>query len=584
MRSFSLSPNSSIDNIEQYCNFLTREVYYHIRNFDINDPLFLQQLGILQAESIRRYINDSNIIAYEGFIETNSTIANSTNSIGERLYSIANRLTSSLEKGFTKLNNSLIKIDSGIGMANTHLSNINNGISITNAHLSNVNIGIQNINNNLFALRNMIGQGFSKLYTQLSMSNTLLENILEELRIPETQKERRYHVEEGAKYLTMALDENNKLYFEDAIDEFNKALVIERKDFFSLFNLGIIYLKSKEHFNISQAISAFDNYIHYAYAESIHKKNINLGYQIDEAHLYLAELYYLQNNYNKAINETEQCLYIKDKADFMKVKYLSVTNENGNKQEAANILSKLMDKNPYISMQVLEDEDILRNDFVVNLLEKYSKKVVQEAESLLKQAKKKIMEKSKFRNDITKLEKLVSTGTYLDSVEVIESFNKNKISEQLSIELESDEYILKATSQNEIRIIYSQINNNAQKCILLVKNLNTPSDILDQIYDKHFSYWKTVQESRSRDELDAEGYPTGQKWYYYEEVEKLFKLDDDILSHRNVSVETIWKCVRSEKWHLIYYKSNFGTLPKELREYVIKQKTNWEEQTKKLRK
>ncbi|MDR1761491.1 MAG: hypothetical protein LBR55_03475, partial [Bacteroidales bacterium] len=408
MRNFSIIPNSSQSAIEQYSDFLSREVYSNMQPYDVNDPLFLQQLGVLQAEGIRRAINNNSAVTYCGFQETNVTIADSANFVGNRIGHAANMITSSLDNGFTTLNNSLVKIDSGIETANTHLSNIHSGIDTVNTNLSNVNqnlnvlgnmVGqgfsalnrginttnrhLSDVNKNLNALMNMVSICFSKLYTQMKISNELLGSILTELKIPETQRERRFHIEEGTKYLSIALSKGDKFYFEDAFDEFNKAIAIERKDFFSWFNLGVIYLRSKEHIDTAQAINAFERHIHYAQAEAIHKKNQNLEYQIDDAHLHLAESYYLQQKFKEAISETELCVHIKDKADFMKVKYLSATNENTSKQEAVNILSKLIDKNPYITLQVLEDDDVVRNDFIINLLENLRKDTVKKAKSLL---------------------------------------------------------------------------------------------------------------------------------------------------------------------------------------------------------
>ncbi|MDR2805858.1 MAG: hypothetical protein LBB85_09530 [Dysgonamonadaceae bacterium] len=477
MRIFSIIPNSSQSALEQYTDFLSKEVYCGMQPpYDVNDPLFLQQVGVLQAESIRKAINTNSAISYAGFHETNATLVNSANFIGDKIGSVANMLTSSLDKGFGSLNHSLINIDSGINTVNKNLNvlgdittqgftALNTGINAANAQLSSVNknlntlgnitaqgftalnagintanIQLSNVNknlnaignavgqgfaeldSNLFALRNMVGQGFSNLYTQLRMSNDLLNNILTELKIPETQRERRYHVEEGAKYLSNALAKGHKLYFEDAFDEFNKAIAIERKDFFSWFNLGVIYLRSKEHIDISKAIDAFERFIHYAQAEAIHKKNQNLEYQIDDAHLYLAESYYLQQNFSNAVSETEHCTLTKDKADFMKVKYLSATNEKDNRQEASEILLQLINNNPYVALQVLDDDDIVRNEIIVKLLDKLQKDTTKEANSLLQKIKKNLKNRyhiEQTKDIINEIESLLQEQTFLESYEAI---------------------------------------------------------------------------------------------------------------------------------------------------------------------
>ncbi|MDR0969539.1 MAG: hypothetical protein LBM67_03255 [Lentimicrobiaceae bacterium] len=55
MRDFSIIPNSSQSAIEQYSDFLSREVYSNMQPYDVNDPLFLQQLGVLQGYILKGY-------------------------------------------------------------------------------------------------------------------------------------------------------------------------------------------------------------------------------------------------------------------------------------------------------------------------------------------------------------------------------------------------------------------------------------------------------------------------------------------------------------------------------------------------
>ena len=419
MRNFSIIPNSSQSTIEQYSDFLTREVYSNMQAYDVNDPLFLQQLGVLQAEGIRRAINDNSAVAYSGFQETNATIANSADFIGNKIGSVANMLTSSLDNGFATLNNSLVKIDDGIQTANIHLFDINRGINVANTHLSNINTGIQNVSNNLEVLGKLIGQGFSRLRYMLAQTNSVLNDILRELKISETQRERRYHIEEGTKFLTLALQNGDNRYFEDAFEKFNNALTFEKKDWYSWFNIGVIHLRSKGHINPQKSIDALSEAVHYGKAEILYNRNVKLEHKIEEIYLLLAESYYLQKKYNEAILETQRCLHLKDKADFMKVKYLSATNESANKQEATKILSKLIEQNPYITLQVLGDDDILRNELVIDLLEECRNKAIQQARTLLQQCKTILLSDSDVKNEIEKIESLVQQNTYLDAIEAI---------------------------------------------------------------------------------------------------------------------------------------------------------------------
>jgi len=489
MRNFSLVPQSNESSLEQYSKFLSQEIYHDIQPpYDLNDPLFLHKVGILQAESIRRAINTNSAVTYVGFEETNV-----------RLGSIANMLTSSLDEGFSKLNYSLANIDDGINRVNSNLSSVNTGIygindkltglggmvrdgfadlntavDIANFQLSRTNRqleaigyivgegfnridnnfsvlgnmvgqgfnrmnnnivalgnmvgqGLDRMNTNMVALGKMVGQGFSNLHTQLSMSNNLLDNVLEELKIPESQRERRFHVEQGAKYLSNALANGKQLYFEDALDEFKKAIEIERKDFFSWFNLGLIYLRSKDHIDIPKAISAFEKFIHYAQAESMHKKNKELEYQIDKAFLYIAESCYIQKDNEEAISQVENCKHLKDKADFLKIKYLSATNDKNSKNEAANILAQQIIKNPLFVLQVLNDDDISRNDIIIALLDGFRRTAFKKATALW--SKRERIGQSSYlfkqaKNRISEIEKLLKTQSFLQLLEAIDLMEK----------------------------------------------------------------------------------------------------------------------------------------------------------------
>lgn len=327
----------------------------------------------------------------------------------------ASIITSSLDKGFTALNHSLGYIGSSIDTANNHLANISGTLGNINSNLEDTNKNLQtlgratahgfaalhrdlennnrlqlaaneklsNIHKSLYALSFMIGQGFSRLYNQFTISNTLLNDILTELKIPETQRERRYHIEEGSKYLAMALADNDKFYFEDVIDEFEKAIAIERKDFFSWYNLGFIYLRSTDFLDIKKAAGAFERYIHYAKAEIVQRKNNNLAQQLDNVYLMMAEIKYLQQSLPDAVSYADKCECLREKADFMKAKYLSATYQRDNQKMAADIFHTLLDANPLLSLQILEDNDLIANDYITQLLETLRQETVNKAKNQL---------------------------------------------------------------------------------------------------------------------------------------------------------------------------------------------------------
>lgn len=447
MNSFSIMPNSQVDIVDQYTDFLSRELnneLWYVDENDVYNPFLLQQMGVLRASRIQKAVETNGAILYEGLRYTNDTIRKSSREVADRMGQVAAGITSSLDRGFTAMHHSLGCINEGIAETNTHLGNIhsslgtlNENVGQTNQHLKYLttatmrglsalhqeqevtNQQLQNINQAHRAMGSMIGQGFSLLSERLNATNTLLKNVLDELRIPETQRERRFHIEEGAKYLAMALKENDKFYYEDAIAEFETAIQIERKDFYSWFSLGFIYLRSVHHINIAKAVDAFERFVHYARAEAIQRNNQSLKLKIDEAYLLMAEAKYLLQNPYEAIQLTERCESNKEKALFMKVKYLSFMGDDGSQQRAADILRDMLHQNPFLSLQVLEDVDIIKNKWVVSMLDQMKCEAITEAS---KQYKLLLQEMKKVNAPCDGLQEIVdmmNKHTYLDAVEAL---------------------------------------------------------------------------------------------------------------------------------------------------------------------
>ena len=446
MNSFSIMPNSQVDIVDQYTDFLSRELnneLWYVDENDVYNPFLLQQMGVLRASRIQKAVETNGAILYEGLRYTNDTIRTSSREIAAKMGQVAAGITSSLDRGFTAMHHSLGCINEGIAETNTHLGNIhsslgtlNENVGQTNQHLKYLTAATmrgltalhqeqQVTNQSLRAMGSMIGQGFSLLSERLNTTNTLLKNVLDELRIPETQRERRFHIEEGAKYLAMALKENDKFYYEDAIAEFETAIQIERKDFYSWFSLGFIYLRSVHHINIAKAVEAFERFVHYARAEAIQRNNQALKLKIDEAYLLMAEAKYLLQNPYEAIQLTERCESNKEKALFMKVKYLSFMGDDGSQQRAADILRDMLHQNPFLSLQVLEDVDIIKNKWVVSMLDQMRCEAIAEVSKqydiFLQKVKKAnaAYDDDAYDDELQKIANIINKNTYLDAVEAL---------------------------------------------------------------------------------------------------------------------------------------------------------------------
>lgn len=439
MNSFSIMPYEHQSILESYQQWLASDLYQNHYFANFNDPNFLQKLSILQAEGLRHDIGVHATV-------THGSISEASSQMGRKIQSAASLITSSLNDGFSMMNTRMIEansslrsIDKGIGTVNQTLqqgnqilSNIDGGIAQMNRGMNVVASGINRLDGHVVAgfnqldshivaglnqldghivaaftaLRANISQAASVIQYQIQQSEIVLRQILDELRIPESQRERRYHIEEGMKYYNKGMQSGDCLYFEDALDEFSTAISIERKDFFSWYYTGMIYLYSKTHINPEKALSAFDRYIHYA--DALPQRH-NL---FDEAIMMKAECEYLMQHVDAAYRLVEKLVPNSTKAALRAMKYLSASSDSNRQQKAVEILKDLMQQNPYIVMQILEDYDLLSNTFIIDYLSKFKIEVSREINQLI----------SKLDKDMVSLKKNPSTW-YRD---IVDEFNSLK--------------------------------------------------------------------------------------------------------------------------------------------------------------
>ena len=136
------------------------------------------------------------------------------------------------------------KMDSGIA----ELSTISNKLSTISSELS-----FLNYNTNI-------------LIEQQNLSNLLLQNISDLLRVPDSEKERQLAIELGIKFFVNAQKDDD--LFDDSLEEFLKAESFMKQDYFVLHRIGLIYMHSIKHINAEKALEYFTKAAKYASVES----------------------------------------------------------------------------------------------------------------------------------------------------------------------------------------------------------------------------------------------------------------------------------------------------------------------------
>ena len=101
---------------------------------------------------------------------------------------------------------------------------------------------------------------------QQKLSNLLLQNIAELLRVPDSEKERHYSIELGIKFFVNAKKDSD--LYADSLEELLKAESLMKQDYFVLHRIGCIYLYVEKFINPEKAFEYFVRAAKYASVES----------------------------------------------------------------------------------------------------------------------------------------------------------------------------------------------------------------------------------------------------------------------------------------------------------------------------
>jgi predicted RNA-binding protein with RPS1 domain len=376
MAAFSYNFYSGDSYLNQYRKYLQNQNYVNQIDEAIRETGKMNAAVIeIQAQEVYNAINVSSEKQREAIIQA------------------ADSICSSLESGFWDLNNSLEDIKDGI-----------------------------------HGLSNLVGHGFSIVAEGQKITHKYLGKIQNLLRIPDSQKQRVYHIDEGMKYLQNAFRQTaTSDFYTDALEEFQKSEAIEKKDFFSLFHIGLIYLKSDKHLNPKISESYFKSSARYYLAEALvsgTNASNNLlqshkGFLLEaaEAYLFAAEACYIQQKFSEAAELAAmgwKTFPDMTKAGFLQAKYLAANNQPN---EAASILEKAIRINRFLSMEVLPDLDLNSKPAIINLLEKLRVEALQEAKAKYQLCYKTILLNSAATSYLSSVDKLIKFATFLEAKE-----------------------------------------------------------------------------------------------------------------------------------------------------------------------
>ena len=350
---------------------------------------------------------------------------------------------------------------------------LDNGFSEVSQHLQEINCNISELLGEISAMAAMLDWKMSLIIEEQRLTNQLLGQVVRLLRIPDSQKQRTYHIEQGLKYLKNAIREGiDSTFYADALEGFREAERIERKDYITLNRIGQIYLYSRQHMNIPVAEEYFLKSAREAFAEANAsgspaaspwvakvKQLLAVGDKINaiklvreatslglreakdlvesgayaseaaaseytvataEAYMYAGRACYLQQKLPQAAAHASNAYRLVPEfveAGFEQAKYLAANNQD---DEAAAVLQTVISKDRYFAVKTLNDADLGTKKSVLRLLADFHAKATSKAKLEFRRCQDITTGSSEARPVLAEVEHHLSINSFLSAMKALD--------------------------------------------------------------------------------------------------------------------------------------------------------------------
>lgn len=401
-------------------------------DFNSQESITSQWIKHLQNSS---YLNDvTNVI---------SSSSNMLREVAQKETQDFKNKLSSLEES---VRNSILSATNSIAGSLTHgfedLSfEMTNGFSKIETGMDSITDGLQDIRLSLWNGLDIINSNLRTLIQLQYYSNDILNNIQTILMLPDSQKERYYHIENGMKYFTNAIYDE-KLYSLSQ-KNFLKVLEIEEADYIALHYLGLIHLYSPNHVNLDQA----ENYLKNSASLSFVEINKSSKRDIDflnpssrklttttqekirkitaESYYHLSVCYFLQQKFNLSIEHAKKCLTLipnKYESKYQLAKSYFYSNSIN---QCIDELYKLITSAPYYSLKVIKDIGLSSNKSILDLLQSINVETQAKVKTIYSDIITKVHPNSLFGDVLDEIQLLINKSTYLDSIKALNIISNN---------------------------------------------------------------------------------------------------------------------------------------------------------------
>jgi hypothetical protein len=320
---------------------------------------------------------------------------------------------------------------------------IGQGLEDVSEQLSEINVTLSFINRNL-----------DLVIEQQNLSNLLLHNVAELLRVPDSEKERQHCIELGVKFFVNAQKDAD--LYADALEELLKAEALMKQDYFVLHRIGCIYLYAPKFINPELAFEYFLRAAKYASVESdkdavklanILTKNLKPSAKQssnpeDQIGLLAADSYeksaftaYILGRFEEAVNYQAKAVKLNGSPHyrFILAKYQS---RNGDIKECVKNLSECIEKEPKLANATFKELDLINEPQVIKLIDKKNEAINIKINQLLEIWKKvNSAEAEKLCQDLKRLlekpyhVKFAEFSNYKDKGSKIEKSNKQLLTQ-----------------------------------------------------------------------------------------------------------------------------------------------------------
>lgn len=324
--------------------------------------------------------------------------------------------------------------------------------------------GFKNLDARLKEFTEGLSWQMAQIIDNQKVTNLISGNIAQLLRIPDIQKERQYHIEQGFKHYQNA--QIDASLFEDSLENLLKAEEREKTDYVVLHRIGMIYLYHQK--NYAKAVFYFERAAKYAAVESdpnaVTLANI-LAHNVYEdftkqsvdknavqllassAFFEAAKAHYLlkhfENAYQSAVLASQKNNHSLD-IHFHIAKYAAAS---GKKDECTQKLREVITKNRLYATKTVLDTDLASQNYVHQLLGQMRDEVCEKLATEIKRLKSQFAnyQNGDFEKDLNFLKNQLDKNNYLEALgalDLIASIEKNV---QVVVKLDTEKERLSST-------------------------------------------------------------------------------------------------------------------------------------------